>query len=92
MPDWHPMLAAEEREPGTWTMVTPDGREYGTVQIVRVNGEIRYRVTALGQHVGWTTSLREACQRIHDILIASFSPGAPPGGWYPKFLSAEPPA
>ncbi|MGZ0069445.1 hypothetical protein [Microbacterium arborescens] len=83
MPDWHAMLATEEREPGTWTMVAPDGVEYGTVRIVRVRGEIRYRVIALGRHVGWTSSLRSGCERIHHIFIASHSPGPPPGGIYP---------
>lgn len=77
------MLATEEREPGTWTMVAPDGVEYGTVQIVRKDGEIRYRVTALGKHAGWTTTLRAACERVHYAHISSLSPGPPPGGIYP---------
>lgn len=83
MTDWHPLLAAEEREPGTWTMVAPDRVEYGTVQIVRRGGEIAYRVTALGRPAGYTSSLRAACERIHHAQIASFSPGPPPGGIYP---------
>ncbi|MCZ4069225.1 hypothetical protein O1W71_16255 [Microbacterium sp. H37-C3] len=83
MADWHAMLAAVEDPPGTWTMVAPDGREYGTVQIVRRGGEIAYRVTALGRHAGWTSTLRSACERIHHAFIASHSPGPPPGGIYP---------
>lgn len=83
MTDWHPILAAQEREPGTWTMLDPDGRPYGTVQIVRVNGDIAYRVTALDRFAGHTTTLRAACERIHHAFIASHSPGPPPGGIYP---------
>lgn len=49
MPDWPPMLAAEERAPGTWTMVAPDGREYGLVEIRRLDGRITHRVTEMRQ-------------------------------------------
>lgn len=83
MPDWHPMLAAVENPPGTWTMLDPDHRPYGVVQIVRVNGDIAYRVTALGHPAGHTNTLRAACERIHHAFIASHSPGPPPGGIYP---------
>lgn len=83
MPDWNPILAAQERDPGTWTMVAPDGREYGLVEIRRVDGRIAYRVTALGQPAGYTSTLRAACERIHHAFIASHSPGPPPGGIYP---------
>lgn len=83
MTDWHPILATEEREPGVWTMVAPDGKEYGTVTIVRVDGEIRYRAVAIGAHVGHTTTLREACMRVHQTFLRSLGPGEPPGGYYP---------
>lgn len=83
MPDWHPLLAAVENPPGTWTMLDPDNRPYGTVQIVRRDGDICYRVNALNRHAGYTNTLRLACERIHHAFIASHSPGPPPGGIYP---------
>lgn len=82
------MLAAEERETGMWTMVDPDGREYGLVVIRRVDGRIAYRVTAMGRPAGYTGTLREACARIHHAFIASHSPGPPPGGIYPDLFGS----
>lgn len=81
-----PSSATEEREPGVWTMVTPDGREYGLVEIRRLDGRIVYRVTAMGQPAGYAGTLREACARIHHVFIASHSPGPPPGGIYPDLF------
>lgn len=83
MSDWHPLLAAQEREPGTWTMVDLDGREYGTVQIVRRDSAIAYRVTAMGRQLPYSTNLRDACMLIHRTFIAAHAPGKPPGGYYP---------
>ncbi|WP_141144842.1 hypothetical protein [Schumannella sp. 10F1B-5-1] len=34
-PRWHPVLATRESPTGTWTLVAPDSREYGRVQILR---------------------------------------------------------
>lgn len=83
MPDWHPILAAQEREPGTWTMVAPDGVIYGTVVIVRRDGDIAYRVTCQGRQLPYTDNLRDACMNIHRTFISSHGPDVPPTGWYP---------
>lgn len=80
MADWHPIMAAVEGRTGTWRMVAPDGREYGTIEIRRVmNGtEIRYRCTRHGDVIGWATTLREACMRIHQAYLAAHGPGGGP--------------
>ncbi|MDF2918222.1 MAG: hypothetical protein K0S70_2439 [Microbacterium sp.] len=77
MADWHPILNAEEREPGVWIMVGPLGQEYGRIEIRRSPDGIRYRTEALGREIGWGTSLRQACARAHDELLRSFGPSRP---------------
>jgi hypothetical protein len=78
--DWHPILAAVEGPAGTWRMVAPDGREYGVVEIRRVmNGsDVRYRASRRGEVLGWATSLREACSRLHHDYLAAHGPGGGP--------------
>lgn len=84
MADWHPILAAEEDPPGRWTMLTPDGEAYGAVEIRRAADGIRYRCAFRGVELVPTTTLREACARVHSAYIATLSPGPPPGGIYPN--------
>jgi hypothetical protein len=83
MPDWHPMLAAEERVPGVWIMVDPMGQEYGRIQIRRTRDGIRYRTEALGELIGWGTSLRQACGRVHDEFLRSMGPARPSKSEWP---------
>ena len=80
---WHPILAATEPEPGCWRLVDSMGREYGTVTIVRVDGEVRYRAEFGGRLLGWGTTLRGACERVHQAFVRSHGPGDWPG--YPDF-------
>ena len=77
---WPPLLAAVEGPTGTWRMVAPDGREYGSVELRRVsNGaETRYKAIYRGEILGWSTTLREACDRIHMAFLAAHGPGGSP--------------
>ncbi len=90
MNDWHPILTAEERTPGKWTMLTPDGEQYGVVEIRRTADGIRYRCAFRGAELIPTTSLRDACARVHRAYIATLSPGPPPGGIYPNLRGDTP--
>lgn len=83
MPDWHPMLAAEERTPGVWTMVSPDGIVYGRVEIRRAGERVFYRSWFRGTELIQSPSLRDATMLVHRAYIATMSPGPPPGGIYP---------
>lgn len=74
MSDWHPMLAAVEREVGHWVMVDPTGREYGDIRIVRRGTEVGYRAEFRGQLVGYYLTLRSSCARVHQAFIASHGP------------------
>ena len=73
--EWHPILAAMERQPGTWEMIDPDGRVYGRIQIRRVADGIRYRTEHQGELLGWATSLRVACEKVHGTYIRAHGPG-----------------
>lgn len=68
-------------------MQDPQGREYGTIELVRVpmeNGtrEGRYKVMYRGETLGWASTLRLACERLHATYVRSHGPGGFQG--YPK--------
>ena len=76
---WHPLLAAQEGPPGTWRLVDGLDRAYGTIEIRRVNAtDVRYRATFRGEVIGWSTSLRLACERVHAEFIRNHGPGGGP--------------
>lgn len=80
MADWHPILSAVEGPTGTWCMVDAQGREYGRIEIRRVmNGtDVRYRAVYRGDVIGWATSLRLACERVHGAFVRAHGPGGGP--------------
>jgi hypothetical protein len=71
---WHPLLNADERTPGVWTMVDSTGRDYGTVRIVREGGSIVY-VSALHREMlgGRNVTLRQAVEKVHAAFVRSYS-------------------
>lgn len=84
MADWHPIMAAVEDPTGVWQMVDPAGNEYGRVELRRVmNGaELRYKASWRGEVLGWSTTLREACYRVHAAFLARHGPsGGPKAEW-----------
>lgn len=84
MADWHPIEAAVEGPIGVWRLVDPDGIEYGRVELRRVlNGsEVRYKVTRGGELLGWSTTLRLGCERVHAAYLRAHGPsGGPIAGW-----------
>ena len=82
---WHPILAADEPEPGHWRLLDSYDREYGRITIVRLDGEIRYRAEFHGDLLGYGTSLRSACERVHMVFVRSHGPASFQG--YPTFDS-----
>jgi hypothetical protein len=76
MGEWHPILAAVEGPTGVWRMIDPQGREYGRVEIRRVMGgsDTRYKAVSRGEVLGWATTLREACERVHGAYVRSHGP------------------
>jgi hypothetical protein len=84
MGQWHPILAAVEGPTGTWRLVDQQGTVYGTVDIRRVRGgtDVRYRAVWRGEVLGWATSLRLACERIHGAYLRTHGPqGGPIASW-----------
>lgn len=73
------MLAAVEGLPGTWRMIDPHDREYGRIEIRRVDGGlIAYRAERDGVVLGWATSLRLACSKVHRHMLEGLAPGGGP--------------
>lgn len=71
---WHPLMNAEERTPGVWTMVDSTGREYGTVRIVREAGALVYASELRGQMLGGrNVRLRDAVEKVHAAFVRSFN-------------------
>lgn len=69
--EWHPLLNAEERTPGVWTMVDSAGRAYGAVRIVREGAAIVYVTELRGERLGGrSVRLREAAERVHAAYVA----------------------
>ena len=68
---WNPILAAVEREPGHWEMLSQYDKKYGDVRLVRRGVEVGYRavVLAVGAErpvvVGYFRSLRASCEAVH---------------------------
>lgn len=84
MGDWHPIMAAVGGPTGTWRMVDPQGNVYGTMEIRRVmDGEdVRYKAVRHGEVIGWSTSLRDACARVHSAYLRAHGPsGGPIASW-----------
>jgi hypothetical protein len=82
-PRWHPIMSTVEGPPGTFRFVDPSGREYGVAELRRVSGqELRYRVTYRGELLGWSTTARLACERIHAAFLSAHGPsGGPIASW-----------
>ena len=80
---WHPILAVREDPTGTWHMVDGFDRVYGTIEIRRVNtDEVRYRASFRGEVIGWSTTLRLACERVHSQFLRQHGPnGGPIANW-----------
>lgn len=59
-------------------MVDPDGREYGTIELVRVEGGkmLRYKAVRDAEIIGWATTLRRACEGVHQAYLRSHGPSA----------------
>jgi len=76
--EWHPIMAAVEKVPATWDLVDPGGRVYGRVELRRTADGPRYRCSRDGEVLGWATSLRLACARLHDRELRAHGPGAAP--------------
>lgn len=71
---WHPLLNAEERTPGVWTMVDSTGRDYGTVRIVREGGSTVYVSELRGKKLGGrNVTLRQAVEKVHAAHVRSFN-------------------
>lgn len=82
--DWHPMLAAREKRPGLWVMTDPQGREYGTVELVKARPAPEaervpvYKCVRDGEVIGWTRTLRAGCELVHRSFLRSLSPNVAP--------------
>lgn len=74
---WHPILAAIEDPTGTWRILDGFGHEYGRVELRRVNGgaDARYKAFLRGDHIGWSTTLRSACEHVHAAYLLQHGPG-----------------
>lgn len=86
MSEWHPVLAAVEREPGVWTLVDTLGQDYARIALRRTPEGPRYRTEQpIGTLIGWGTSLRQSCDRAHALFLARHGPGRFPG--YPSVVA-----
>ncbi|QKJ19746.1 hypothetical protein [Microbacterium hominis] len=80
---WYPLLAAQEGPTGTWSMVDGFDSVYGVIELRRVNAaEVRYRASFRGEVIGWSSTLRLACERVHSEFLRNHGPnGGPTASW-----------
>ncbi|MCU1440003.1 MAG: hypothetical protein JWP85_1000 [Rhodoglobus sp.] len=84
MADWHPIMAAEEYQPGHWVMLDAFRKPYGLIVFVRRGDALGYRADRWAQDsadrelVGYYRTLRGACSAIHTYFIADHSPKGHP--------------
>ena len=76
--DWHPLLASHEPSPGIWELLDYADRPYGRIELRRVSDGLRYRCEYSGELIGWSTSLRTACERVHQAHLRSHGPNGGP--------------
>jgi hypothetical protein len=91
---WHPILEAVEGPTGSWRMLDAAGKQYGSIEIRRVmNGtDVRYRAAFRGEVIGWSTSLRYACEEVHRAFLRAHGPaGGPVAAWGSRDAAARPP-
>ena len=75
-PEWHPLLACEEYQPGRWVMLDQYRQPYAMVDILRRGDEVGYRVTNWAQRstdrkvLGYFTNLRAAAAKGHREFLA----------------------
>ena len=62
---WHPLLNADERSPGTWTLRDSDGHAYGGIRITRQGTDIYYLAQYRGNPIGRFDRLRAAAENVH---------------------------
>jgi hypothetical protein len=58
-------------------------RVYGTIELRRLNAtEVRYRARFRGEVIGWSSTLRLACERVHGEFLRNHGPkGGPIASW-----------
>ena len=68
------------------------GREYGRVSVVRVAGELAYRIEFRGEHIGYEGTLRAAVEHVHSVFIRAHTPGGAGAAAYTIHTPSVPPA
>ena len=80
---WHPIFLTSEPSPGLWVMrASHDVEAFGRIELRRVDGGLRYKVTLGGEVIGWAASLEVACVRLWDAYRRDRQRvyGGPPNG------------
>ncbi len=81
---WHPILAADEVEPGVWFLRAWDGTPYAIVRALELGGERGYRATTWAERpedrrlIGYWKTLRRACEVAHARFLRRHGPNGEP--------------
>jgi len=87
-PTWHPLLAADEIEPGVWRMMAQYGKCYGEIRLIHIGPEVGYRAVTWSERsherelIGYYRTLKTASERTHAaFLLSQAAPGFAPNPW-----------
>ena len=82
-PNWHPIIAAVEIEPGHWELRDQYERPYGVIRFLRRGDQLGYRAVTWAEAsadrrlIGYYRTLRAACAATHVRFVrAHGQPGA----------------
>ncbi|GAA4774778.1 hypothetical protein [Microbacterium gilvum] len=79
-PPYHVMLMTQEINPGHWLFGDANSGTIADIELRRTNVGPRYRITMAGEVMGWTTTLKSACEGAwarHERMRATVYEGAP---------------
>jgi len=67
---WHPIFLTDEPTPGVWTMkAAHEVGPFGRIELRRVSGVVRYKITMGGDIIGWSNTLQHACEGLYAARL-----------------------
>lgn len=68
--DWHPIFLTDEPSPGIWVMTARHQVDpFGHIELRRVGGVVRYKVTLGTDVIGWSNTLQHACEQLYRAYL-----------------------
>jgi len=86
---WHPIMLVREYRPGQWAVVDSFERAFALIDIVRISGEVGYKVTTCALEpsdrkvIGYYTTLWKSAEHVYGLWVGRNTPHGPPNNGSP---------